>query len=100
MNIGIDNDTIEAINNTFRLFAQIEKVLLFGSRAKGTFKEGSDIDFALVGKDLNLLVLSRLDLMIDELNLPYSFDLVIFDRIDNTDLVEHIERVGIVLYEK
>lgn len=75
-------------------------MILFGSRAKGNFKEGSDIDLALIGEDLNLSILSKIDHSFDELNLPYTFDIVIFDRIDNPDLVEHIKRAGIVIYEK
>jgi len=97
---GIDESKIEEIINIFRKFPQIEKAILFGSRAKGNFKEGSDIDLALIGKDLNLLLLSRIDLLIDELNLPHTFDILIFDRIDNPDLHEHIRKVGIVFYEK
>lgn len=100
MNYGIDQHSIDAINNICRNISQIERVILFGSRAKGNYKEGSDIDFALVGKNLNLSTLSRIDCLLDELNLPYSFDIVIFNRIENPELIEHIQRAGIIFYEK
>jgi predicted nucleotidyltransferase len=100
MKCGIDQRNIDAINNIFKNISQIERVILFGSRAKGNYKEGSDVDFALVGKDLDLSIVSRIDYLLDELNLPYSFDIVLLDRIDNSDLVEHIQRAGKIFYEK
>ncbi|NLJ78852.1 MAG: nucleotidyltransferase domain-containing protein, partial [Tissierellia bacterium] len=71
-----------------------------GSRAKGNYRNGSDIDLALLGKDLDLQYINRIHLDIDELYLPYKLDLVIYSRIENNDLIDHIDRVGIVIYER
>lgn len=75
----------------------IQDAILFGSRAKGTFSPGSDIDIALKGKDIVLNDVLDLKTALEELNLPYKFDLVIYDRITEEALKEHITRVGISL---
>ena len=79
---------------------RISKVILFGSRAKGDFNKGSDIDIALKGDDLKLNDIIKASLEIDELLLPNKFDLIIFNRIKEKALIEHINRIGITLYEK
>lgn len=78
-----------------------QKIILFGSRAKGNFKNGSDIDLAIQLKEPvdNKLILNQLkDQLENELPLPYFFDLVDYDEITNPELLEHINRVGIVLH--
>jgi nucleotidyltransferase substrate binding protein (TIGR01987 family) len=97
---GLKEEIIEKICGVFRMFSEIEKVIIYGSRAKGNYKNGSDIDITLVGENLDFDIITKLDLQLDELYLPYSFDISIFDRIKNPDLVEHIERVGIAIYVK
>ena len=77
-----------------------EKVVLFGSRAKGNFEPGTDIDISWMGDDLNLGDLIEAGLEYDKLFLPYKLDLVIHHQIQEKTLIEHIERVGMVLYEK
>lgn len=84
----------------FAGYTNIEKVILYGSRAKGTFREGSDIDFTILGKNLNLKNIYAIEEKIEELLLPYSFDISLFDQIDNPDLKDHINRVGKVFYKK
>lgn len=79
---------------------KIEKVILFGSRAKGNFKNGSDIDLSLIGSDLKLNDILDLSIEIDKLALPYKFDLIISDRIKEQALVDHINRVGVILFER
>lgn len=73
--------------------------MLYGLRAKGTYKTGSDIDLTLKGSDLILSIINKISNEIDDLLLPYSFDISIFSQISNADLVDHINRVGIVFYE-
>ena len=98
---GLDPATIRKIKGAFSKYPQIEKVLLYGSRAKGNYRNGSDIDITLFGKELELSnsVYPLMDTL-DELYLPYTFDISIFSHIDNEDLIEHINRVGKVFYEK
>lgn len=101
MNCGLQDTVIQKICGVFLKFPIIKKVVLYGSRAKGNYKNGSDIDLTLMGEsDLNLRVLSEVMDEIDELLLPYSFDLSVFSNITDQSLIEHIKRVGVVFYEK
>jgi uncharacterized protein len=79
---------------------RIDEAILYGSRAKGSQKPGSDIDLALNGKDLDLQALNEISLKLDDLLLPYTFDLSIYDQINNPDLIDHIKRVGKVFYRR
>lgn len=99
MKFGLKSTTIEKICTVFSQHPEVEKVILYGSRAKGNFKNGSDIDLTFKGKDLKLSTLYKIDNELDDLLLPYTFDLSIFSHIDNADLLEHIKRVGIIFYE-
>ena len=97
---GLTEPTINKIVSVFINYSKIEKVLLYGSRARGNYHNGSDIDLTLIGDELNYSQLGNIELDIDDLFLPYSFDISIFKDINNPDLVEHINRVGIIFYEK
>ena len=82
-------------------FPQVDRALLYGSRAKGNFRPGSDIDLTLVGSEaLNLRVLYRIMDEIDDLLLPNTFDLSILRLINDQEVREHIRRVGVVFYVK
>lgn len=72
--------------------------MLYGSRAKGNYRNGSDIDLVLMGVDLNRRQLAAIESQLDDLLLPYSLDIALFQEINNADLVDHINRVGIVFY--
>jgi len=67
---------------------------------KALTSPGSDIDLALFGRDLDISILSRITSALDDLLLPYKIDLSIFANISNSNLLGHIERVGVVFYEK
>ena len=97
---GLSRDIVRRVNKIFVQYEQVKEVLLYGSRAKGTFKLGSDIDLTLKGDDLNLKLLNKIGLDLDELLLPYIFDISIYNHITNKDLLGHIERVGLVFYRK
>ncbi len=77
---------------------EVHKALLFGSRAKATAHEGSDIDLCLDG-DVSPLLSSRITSELEDLPLPYRFDVVSYRHIEHAPLKDHIRRVGIVLYE-
>ena len=100
MNCGLNENTIQKIQNVFTLFPEVEEAILFGSRANGKFKPGSDIDLTLKGSDLNLSVLNKISMELDDLLLPYTIDLSIYQQIGNPDLIDHIERVGVLFYNK
>ncbi len=99
MKYGLKKETLKSIQNAIEHVPAIEKVVLYGSRAKGNYRIGSDIDITLFGENLTLdnSVYPLMDLL-DELYIPYSFDISIFEHIDNKDLVEHIQRVGKTIY--
>ncbi|CAO1661473.1 nucleotidyltransferase domain-containing protein [Salinicola sp. LHM] len=90
---GLPESAIEAIRRVLAECPGIEKVVIYGSRAKGTFRPGSDIDLALYG-DISDDDLSALMNRLDELNTPYLFDIVRYRDIDNEALRDHIIRVG------
>lgn len=101
MRYGLPEGTIQKICATLRRYPQVEQAILYGSRAKGNYKNGSDIDLTLRGSpDLTLHLLYRLLDDLDDLLLPYTIDLSILDQIDDPDLIEHIRRVGVTFYEK
>ncbi|RLD37786.1 MAG: nucleotidyltransferase domain-containing protein [Bacteroidetes bacterium] len=100
VNYGLGKSNIDAIVSVFSKNIKISSAILFGSRAKGNFSQGSDVDIALKGNGLNLDDLLNASLEIDDLLLPYKFDLIIFERIKEQTLIEHINRVGIKLYER
>lgn len=96
---GLEAEVILLLNRIFNRYLKIDKAVLFGSRAKGTWWEGSDIDIAIFGINDELEV-ERIAVEIDELPLPYKFDIKVYTQIKNPALREHIDRVGILIYEK
>ena len=100
MPYGLKKECIEKITEIFEQHDEIEAAILYGSRAKGNYKPGSDIDLTLKGKGLNLTVLNRISLELDDLMLPLVFDLSLYHQLNQADLIDHIQRVGKVFYEK
>ncbi len=98
MRFGLEEETIRKINSVFEEFSVVEEVIIYGSRAKGNYRDGSDIDLTLKGENISNEVLSKISLAIDELNTPYLFDISIFEKLHSPDLVEHIIRVGKIFY--
>lgn len=97
---GLQAHTIEAIQGVLAQYPQVEKAILYGSRAKGNYRNGSDIDLTLFGNSLDLNVLQKIEIALDDLLLPYTIDLSIFHQIQNPELINHIRRVGMVFFEK
>ena len=100
MNHGLTSGTVDRIRSVLARFPQVEKAVLYGSRAKGNYKRGSDIDLTLFGSGLNASVLSQISSGLDDLLLPQKIDISVFAKISHSDLIEHIRRVGVVFYEK
>jgi predicted nucleotidyltransferase len=100
LKFGLKLTTIDKINGVFRLHPEIEKVVIYGSRAKGNYRPGSDIDITLFGENVTRDTLSKLDWEIDDLNTPYLFDISIYTKLNAPSLQEHIDRVGQVFYTK
>jgi len=100
LRFGLSEETIQSLYSIFSCYPEIDQVILYGSRAKGTFREGSDIDLTIKGSLLSLQQLNHIENAIDDLLLPYLFDISLFSFIDNPGLVNHINRVGKVFYQK
>lgn len=93
---GLSAEVIEKVLDVFAKHPEIYRVVIYGSRAKGNYKTGSDIDLTLKGsKGLNMEVLYQVIGELDELNLPYTFDVSLYNSITNKDLIDHIDRVGV-----
>lgn len=100
MCFGLKEATIERIAAVFRQHPEIERVVLYGSRAKGNYRQGSDIDLTLIGTKITYQQLTQIANQLDDLLLPYLFDLSIFSQIEDPDLIDHIHRVGVVFYQR
>ena len=99
MNIKDDPD-LQNIVRALTTLPKIRQVVLFGSRAKGTHRASSDWDIALKGDAILLIEIMELQTKISDLWLPNQVDLVTYDTIENPDLKDHIDRVGIVVWDK
>jgi predicted nucleotidyltransferase len=100
MEFGLDQKTIDKINSVFEKHSEIEKVIIYGSRAKGNYRTGSDIDLTLIGNDLKYDLIGKVNSEIDDLNTPYLFDISIFQMLNTPSLEEHINRVGKLFYQR
>ena len=101
MKYGLSTQALQKIRDVFMRYPLVEAAVLYGSRARGDYKNGSDIDLTLHGGDaLTHTILSRIANDLDDQLLPYTIDLSIFKNIRNPEMVEQIERVGIPLYKK
>ena len=100
MKHGLSADTISAIQRVFANHPRVEKAVLYGSRAKGNYKNGSDIDLTLHGPELEQQESMDIENELDDLLLPYMIDLSVFEKLGHAGLREHIERVGQVFYER
>ena len=100
LRFGLKETTVQKIGTVLARCPQVEKAILYGSRAKGNYKRGSDIDLTLVGGDLTLNVLYKIMRELDDLLLPYIIDLSTLKDISDPDVIEHIRRVGTTFYEK
>jgi len=94
LDTGLKTIDLEKIQNVFASHPEVEQVIVYGSRAKGTYKPASDVDLTLVGDKLNLTIQQKIETELDDLLLPYKFDISIYNQISKADLIQHIERVG------
>jgi uncharacterized protein len=99
LRFGLSESVIAKINTVLAHYPQVVEARLYGSRAKGNFHPGSDIDLTMLGDQLTRQHLLRIESEIDELSLPYKIDLSLFRQIDNSELIAHIDRVGMTFYK-
>ena len=98
--LGLSQTTLDKLNSVFRQHSTINSVLIYGSRAKGPYRSGSDIDLTIKGRILDFAEMMQIEDQIDDLYLPYTVDLSQYHQLTNIDLIAHIDRVGIVIYDK
>ena len=97
---GLPESAIARINSVFAEVPEIEQVILYGSRAKETFRTGPDSDLVTQGEAVDHSCLLRIEREQDDLLLPYTIDLSLLHLIDNQELLDHIKRVGVIFYER
>lgn len=98
--IGLNDKEISMLKDSLKVNPKIEYALVFGSRAMGNCKKGSDVDIALFGSDLSIKDISRILEDMDNKLFPYFLDIVIYDKISNLKLKAHIDEFGEELYRK
>ena len=99
MQYGISDRSLDTLDSIFKKYTGIRQAVLYGSRAKGQYRIGSDIDLSLKTDD----TFTRTDLLriagdFDDSDIPYFVDVSIYGKLSNPDLKAHIDRVGKVLY--
>ncbi|WP_257812379.1 nucleotidyltransferase domain-containing protein [Aggregatibacter actinomycetemcomitans] len=97
---GLSDKSIEQIHSILRKYPEIETAVIYGSRAKENYREGSDVDLTLKGGNLTYSVLLKIAGELDDSDSPYLFDLSIYHQLPNPDFIEHIDRVGQVFYQR
>ncbi|HEY8904589.1 MAG TPA: nucleotidyltransferase domain-containing protein [Rhodoferax sp.] len=100
MKYGLPERTVNQICAALAQYPQVERAVLYGSRAKGDFKPGSDIDLTLHGPDLTQKLCATIAEALDDLLLPYTIDLSVFAELKHPELEAHIQRVGVVFFER
>lgn len=95
---GLPSSAIKKIRSIFQNYPQINTVKLYGSRALGNYRAGSDIDLCIESESLNLTDLLTIETKLDDLLLPWKMDLSLINNIDNPDLLAHIKEKGVIFY--
>lgn len=95
---GLDDEEMKMMHDIFAQTVNIDKVILYGSRAKGTYKPFSDVDITLVGDQLTEEDLTDVMFRLEESSLPYFCDVSLFKNLSSPDLISHILRMGKTIY--
>lgn len=97
---GLSDQTLATIRGILLDYPAVERALIYGSRARGTYRPGSDIDLALLGEGVDLTTLGAIAGRLDESSIPQQVDLTLWSRIDHSALREDIQRAGVVFYDR
>jgi len=98
---GLLEKDMDYILKALKQFDEIDRAILYGSRAMGNYKKGSDVDIAIQGEKITEKTIFELDDLLNEVYpLPYFFDIIHFEKLTNQNLIEHIERCGKILYSR
>jgi len=97
---GLTPEQLALLQQVFKKHPEVETVKLYGSRAKGSFHDRSDIDLVVLGAGIDRFLVADLLMDLADSNLPYAVDLQNYSDIKNRALIEHIGRVGLVIFER
>ena len=97
---GFTDRDIKTLQDIFKKYPDVKNVFIFGSRAKGTYKQGSDIDLAIMNEGVKDMVIGKMKSDFEDSNLPYIVDLVNYHTIKHSELKNHIDKVGVPFYKK
>ncbi|MCT4660360.1 MAG: nucleotidyltransferase domain-containing protein [Tissierellales bacterium] len=98
---GLLDRDIKSILEVMSKFSEIEEAIIFGSRAIGNYKKGSDIDIAIKGVNITRRIIRRVsDALNEEYPIPYFFDIIHYESLDNKKLIDHIDIEGKIIYLK
>jgi uncharacterized protein len=96
--LGLSEKTLQKLWSVLREHPRVSQAIIYGSRAKGNFRIGSDIDLTLKGQSIHFSELMKIEDEIDDLLLPYMVDISDYGQLENQELIAHIDRVGIIFY--
>lgn len=97
---GLNEQSIRIITDILKKYPEIEQAIIYGSRAKGNYRIGSDIDLTFKGQHLNQTILGKIRLDLEDSSLPYLFDLSIYHELTHENFIQHIDRVGQQFYQR
>lgn len=97
---GLTDRNILTLHDIFDKYPEVLEVNIFGSRAKGNYKTGSDIDLAIMNQEVNQKTIARILSDCADSSLPFKVDLVAFHSLKTNEFIEHIIRVGKLFYKK
>jgi len=99
MKNGLSQDELARIRAILETVPSVEKAVLFGSRATGLARRGSDVDIMLYGDKLKMSDIMQISSLLEETTLPYQFDLIRYD-VENSALLEHVRQYGKVIFQR
>ena len=97
---GLTQEIVTQLQKIFNQYPAVKQVKIYGSRVKGTYKHNSDIDLVLYGKGLNTFLVADILCAIEDSAIPYLVDIQIYDKIVNRQLQDHIDRLGVLVYDQ
>ena len=97
---GLSPETLRKLNSVFAQHNAIDSVVIYGSRAKGNYRAGSDIDLTIKSGEIPFAEFMQIENQIDDLMLPYTVDLSQYHQLGNAALIEHIDRIGVELFSR
>ena len=95
---GLSNRDIQTLLSVFQQYPEVKRVVLFGSRAKGTYNQGSDIDLAILDENISNQTIRAIKTAFEESSLPYRVDIAYLAAINSVALKEHVNRVGVAVF--